>query len=58
MFKGTIAISDDLLQAFSVGGVQKDADCLGHDRRLARFRDFVNPMTASMHYYAFPALKE
>jgi hypothetical protein len=56
MFEGTVAITDNLLQAFGVGGVQKDADCLGHGRRLARFRDFVNPMTASMHWAAIVSI--
>jgi hypothetical protein len=49
MFEGTIAITHDLPKAVAVGRVQKDADCLGHDHRLARFSDFVNPMSVSMH---------
>ena len=49
MFKGTVAITDDLLETFGICRIQKDVDCLGHGRKLARIRDFVNPMTASMH---------
>jgi hypothetical protein len=44
-----VAITGDLLKAFAVGGVQKDTDCLGHGPRLARFADFLNPMSVSMH---------
>ncbi len=49
VFEGTVAIADDLLQAIGVCGAQEDVDCLGHGRRLACLRDFVNPMFASMH---------
>jgi hypothetical protein len=46
---GPVAISDDLLKARFIGGVEEDADGLSHGRRLARRRGIVNPPTASMH---------
>jgi hypothetical protein len=49
VFEGTVAITDGLFEAFGFGSVQEDADGLGHGCRIARLRDFVNPMSAAMH---------
>ena len=49
VFERTVAIADNLFEAFGVGSVQEDADGLCDGCRLARFRDFVNPMPASLH---------
>jgi hypothetical protein len=43
------AIRGDHFQRLAVFIEENDADCLGHDPRLARAEPFVNPMSASLH---------
>jgi hypothetical protein len=48
VLEGAVAITGDLLEALPIGGVQEDADCLGHRPRIASFLSRVNPLFASM----------
>jgi hypothetical protein len=49
MLQGATAVADNSGQARAVLGIYDYTDFLGHDRRLARPIENVNPLFASVH---------